>query len=95
MAQLPLNLPVEQRDTKWKSILDPVIAAPMVGARILTGVLLASGTTAINHGLARPQQGWFLTDIDGAATVYRSAAFNDKTLTLTSSAAVRVNIGVF
>lgn len=93
--QLPLNLPPSQQSTKWKSILDPVIAAPMVGVNILTGIQLKNGVTVINHLLGAMQQGWFLADINGAATVYRSAPFNDKTLTLTSSAAVTVNIGVF
>jgi hypothetical protein len=93
--QLPLNLSPSQQSTKWKSILDPVIAAPMVGANILTGVALKNGTTVINHLLGAMQQGWFLVDVNGAATIYRSAPFNDKTLTLTSSAAVTVSIGVF
>lgn len=95
MAQLPLNLPADQRDTRWKSILDPVIAAPMMSVQILESVSIANGVTVINHKLGRTQQGWFLTDVNGAAAIYRSASFNDKTLTLTSNAAVTVNIGVF
>lgn len=40
-------------------------------------------------------QGWFLVDIQGPATIYSSAPFNNLTLTLTSNTAVTVSIGVF
>lgn len=56
---------------------------------------MINGVTTINHKLGQVQQGWFIIDINGAATVYRSQPFNDKTLVLTSNAAVTVNIGVF
>jgi hypothetical protein len=56
---------------------------------------LINGTTIINHGLGKMQQGWFIVDINGAATIYRSQPLNDKTLILNSSAAVIVSIGVF
>jgi hypothetical protein len=36
-----------------------------------------------------------LVDQNSVGTVYRSAPLNDKTLTLTSSAAMTVSIGVF
>lgn len=93
--QLPLNLPDSLMQTKWKSLLDPILANPLNGISILESVKLINGVTVVNHKLGRTQQGWFLTDIQGAATVYRSAAFNNLTLTLTSSAAVTCNIGVF
>lgn len=93
--QLPLKLPLDLMQTKWKAILDPLIENPLNGLSILANVQLNNGTTVINHKLDRTMQGWFLVDIQGAATVYRSAAFNDLTLTLTSSAPVTVSIGVF
>lgn len=93
--QLPLNLPDSQMQTKWKSILDPIIASPMVGVSILPNVSLANGVTVINHKLGRTQQGWFLVDKQEYGDVKRTAAFNDLTLTLTASAAMTVNIGVF
>lgn len=91
MAQLPLNFSA----ARWKSLLDPVIAAPMTGVLVLQEIDLKIGTNVINHKLAQMQQGWFLTDQDGPASIYRSAPFSSTTLTLTSSAAVTVNIGVF
>jgi hypothetical protein len=81
--------------TQWRSILNPVLSNPATNASILESVKLASGTNVINHKLGRQQQGWFITDINGSANIYRSAAFNDLTLTLTSDAAVTVNIMVF
>ena len=80
---------------QWATQINPVIANPMNQARIIQNIALADGVTVINHQLGRNQQGWLLIDIQGDATVYRSAPFNSQTLTLTSSAAVTVSIGVF
>jgi hypothetical protein len=93
--QLPIKLPLDLMQQRWKSLLDPILGNPVNGVSILPNVKLNNGVTVINHKLGQVQQGWFLTDIQGAATIYRSAAFNDLTLTLTSNAAVTVNIGVF
>lgn len=94
-STLPLKMPSDPITTRWKALLDPLLKNPINGVQLLKGVQLNSGSTVINHLLGRQMQGWFITDIDGAATIYRSEDFNDLTLTLTSSAAVTVNIGVF
>lgn len=80
---------------RWKSELDPLLENPMSSVSILKNVLLAIGNNVINHRLGKKQQGWFLTDVNGVSSIYRSAAFNDLTLTLNSSAVVTVSIGVF
>jgi hypothetical protein len=67
----------------------------MTNMGILKNIALANGSTVINHNLAKTMQGWTILDITSAATIYRSAPFNDKTLTLTSNAACVVTIGVF
>jgi len=95
MATLPQKLPWEMAQTRWAQELNPVLANPILQGLQLTNVKLVSGTNVINHLLGQTQQGWFLTDINGAATVYRSAAFNNLTLTLTSSAACTVNLWVY
>ncbi len=95
MAQLPLPVPTGPIWTKWKTILDTLLGNSLNSVQILEGIELISGATVINHKLGRMQQGWFLLDVNAAATIYRSGAFNSKTLTLTSDAAVTVNIGVF
>lgn len=91
-SQLPKQLPLERMQSIWKSQLDPILANNIINGSQLTNISLISGVTVINHLLSRKQQGWFITDIDGAAQVYRSQPFNDKTLTLTSDAPVIVNI---
>lgn len=93
--RLPLKLTWEIAQTRWASIINPLLINPISNPSILENIALINGVTVINHKLGRTQQGWFLSDIQGAATIYRSAAFNDLTLTLTSNAAVTVNIGVF
>lgn len=95
MSQLPLKSPGDLTETRWKALLDPLLANLLNNAKILYGVQLANGATVINHKLGKRQQGWFIVDIDGAATIYRSQPFNDLTLTLTSNAVVTVNLGVF
>ncbi len=93
--QLPLNLETGQMQTRWKSLLDPVLTNPLNNASNLTDITLINGITVINHQLGRVMQGWFITDINGAAQIYRSAPFNALTLTLTSNAVVTVSLGVF
>lgn len=93
--QLPLKLPMDQMQSRWKSILDPFLKNPVNSSNILSDISLNNGVTVINHLLDRKMQGWSLVDIQGAALIYRSQPFNDKTLTLTSDAAVVVSIEVF
>lgn len=92
---LPLQLPWEQAQNRWKSQIDPIIANPMTNPRILTNILLINGSTTINHGLQAQQQGWFIVDQDAQANIYRSQPLNDKTITLTSDADVKINLVVF
>lgn len=99
MSQLPLFKSDDQSlsllQTKWKSVLDPVLAIPILGGVQLKSISLKAGETVINHLLGRMQQGWFLTDQNASASIYRSKPLNDKTLSLTSSAAVIVSLWVY
>lgn len=89
------NSPFMLMQTSWKSQLDPVLANPVISGIQLNNVLLATGVTSINHLLGRMMQGWFITDQNASAAIYRSLAFNAKTLTLTSSAPVTVSLWVY
>lgn len=89
------NQQVDQIQTKWMSELNPLLAKPLSDANILNKVTLINGVNVINHLLGRTMQGWFFSDIDASAEIYRSQPFNNKTLTLTSNAACTVNIVVF
>ncbi len=91
---LPQKLPLDLMQTTWATQLNPIISNPLNSANHLTGIALINGVTTINHLLGRQMQGWFITDINAAATIYRSAPLNNLTLTLTSDAAVTVNIEV-
>lgn len=79
----------------WATTLNTLLANPINSAHILENIVLKSGANTINHGLGHEMNGWFLTDIQGAATIYRSSPLNDLNLTLTSNAPVTVSIGVF
>lgn len=80
---------------RWSSQLNPVLANPLTNPTILKNIALVSGANVINHKLGQTMQGWFVTDINASATVYRSAPFNDLTLTLTASAPCTISLGVF
>lgn len=89
------NKDLSLMQSSWASQLDPVLRNPSLQSRLIKGVELSVGANVINHRLGRTQQGWRIVDIDGNAQIYRSEAFNDLTLTLTSDAAVTVAIEVF
>lgn len=93
--QLSTRLPYDQMLTKWSSTLNPLIANPLNSVNIIKDIKLNNGITVINHLLQQTMQGWFLVDVQGPSTIYRSAPFNNLTLTLTSNAVVTVSIGVF
>lgn len=99
MALLPLfktnDRILSQLQTQWAAILNVLIGNPSLQCNILSNVSLKNGVTVINHLLGRTQQGWRIVDINGSASIYRSQPFNDKTLTLTSNAAVTVSLEVF
>ncbi len=81
--------------TRWATEINPLLRAPMSKGLILKEVILASGANVVNHLLGRTLQGWYVVDQNASVTIYRSAAKNDKTLTLTSSGAVTVDLFVF
>ena len=81
--------------TQWKSAIDPLVANPITQGQQLTGIALTTSATTVPHGLNRTQLGWFITDINAAATIYRTGAFNASNMVLTASAACTVNIWVF
>jgi len=89
------NANIDMLQTKWKSEIDPVLANPITTSSFLTNVSLSTGKNTINHKLGRQMQGWIITDINGIATIYRSAPMNNLTLTLTASAPVVVSLEVF
>lgn len=97
-STLAQRLTLIQMQNQWASQINPVLANPLVNGQLLTNQVLKAGTTAINHGLGRKLQGWFLVGINGAATIYDNQANNQMpqlTLSLISNVAVTASIWVF
>ena len=99
VMKLPLqnttNYDLTILQTKWKALIDPVLANPMTNLSILRGVHLVAGDNQISHLLQAKQQGWVILDIDAPATIYRNQPFNDIYLFLNASAPVVITLGVF
>lgn len=72
---------------------DAIKACPLLDGLLLS-VSLATGSNQFAHKLGRLPQGWFFTDRNSAATVYRTAWTMD-TLSLTASASLSGTIWIF
>ena len=87
----------QQNAKKFVKVLEdnPLLDGQFLGAVEFTAAAL---TIDINHGLGRMQRGWVMTDITStvaAPLIYRTADWNDKTLTLTASLACEIGLWVF
>lgn len=94
-SPLSPRLSWELANPKYAATLNPLLANPLNQASLLKNVPLKAGVNVINHLIGQTQQGWYFTDVDAAITAYRSAPFNNLTLTLTCSAPATVSIAVF
>lgn len=84
--------------TKWASILNPLLSNVSVQNGILKNVALGNGTTVVNHLLGRKLIGWRLIRIRSSAQIYDTQDSNltpEITLVLVSNAAVVVDLEVF
>lgn len=84
--------------TAWAAEIEPVLRNPITQGNLLKSVALAVGDNQINHKLGRKLQGWLITRLRGASTIYDkqdSSQTPALTLTLNSSAAVTVDLLVF
>lgn len=87
---------INQLQQNISQAMTPILKNPIAnGGVILTSVSLSVGSNVIAHGLGRVAQGWVLCDLNASAKIYRSAAFSDTTLTLTSDVAATINVCVF
>ena len=94
-AQLPQKLNWEMAQTKWASLLNPLLVNPLNSISILENIQLKSGMNIVNTLLGRQPQGWIILDKQGPGDIYRTAPYNDLTLTLTSTANIVITLGVF
>ena len=102
MAQLPLQHTSIQDlsllETRWKALLDPMLANPANNSSILNAVTLKTGFNTINHLLGRALQGWIVIGNNASTTFYDNQANNPQpqsTLILHSSGVCKINLLVF
>jgi hypothetical protein len=96
--QLPLMQPASPQDTRWKSILDPLLAGPLAGALLLPNVPVVTGTNVINHGLGQPLRGYIVVQNSANVTFFdnqRTNATPQLTLLLQASGASTISLLVF
>lgn len=101
--QLPIfqtqNKDLSLMQTKWKSVLDKLIANPLVQGLIINDIQIVSGhPNSINHMLGRALVGWLPISQDAQAELWDSQSTNQTpklTLLLNSSADVTVSLYVF
>ena len=85
--------------SRWATILDPIVDNSLLKRSLLTGIVLTTGVTNnINHKLQRKLQGWNIVRQRASASIYDTQDANttpDLTLQLITSADVTVDIEVF
>lgn len=79
-------------------VTNPIASNALVNGYVLHQVVLVTGSNSIEHKLGRNLQGWFITRLRGAASIYDAQDANPlpaSFLLLQSSADVTVDIYVF
>lgn len=97
-SALTSKLPWEMANPRWASILNPIIANPLMGGRLLVGIKVVLGDNTINHGLGEKLQGYFVVMNSANATFYDKQQTNataQLTLILVASAAATISLYVF
>ncbi len=74
--------------------LNRLLDIPFLDGTLLKDQALNSGANSVNHRLGRTPQGYLILKQSSAASIYGSA-YADKTMTLTASGAVTVDVWVF
>lgn len=96
MGNLSTKLTWDQANPLWAAQINPVLANLLIQGLPINSVVLVSGVSqTLNHGLGKNQTGFFVTDQNAAASIFRTLPFNSKTITLQSSADVTVNLWVY
>lgn len=93
------SLPIlNQLQTKWQAILNPLLGNPSIQSIILNNVQLSTGSNSINHKLGRKLVGWRIVRLRASVTLYDQQDDNQMpqlTLILVSSGDVIADIEVF
>jgi hypothetical protein len=84
--------------SKWSSILNPIVSNPANTSVLLKNVKLSIGANNIPHMLGRVLQGWIIVRKRSAANIYDNQdnqQLPQYMLALVSDAAVTVDLEVF
>lgn len=93
--QLPRNLPWPQADTQWASILNPVIANPLLSGQQINGIVLTTNIpNTVYHSLGQFPQGWFVVDINSGIVPFRTQ-WTHNTITLEAAANCKISIWIY
>lgn len=68
--------------TRWKSILDPLLSNPVNNVSILENLELNNGLNAVQHKLSRVPEGWFITNINMPVNIWRYGEPTDRIINL-------------
>lgn len=98
MTKLPKQLTLDQLQTKWPAIIDPITTNPANNSIILPNISLIVGANVINHKLGRKLQGWRTSRVRAVCSLYDTQDTNqmpELTLNLVSNAVVTVDLEVY
>ena len=89
------SLPYPLQQTQLVSQANQSSAVSITQGVQLSGITIGTTATTVKTTLGRVQLGWFLTDQNTNATVWRSGTFNNSFMTLTASTECVVSIWVY
>ncbi len=96
MPQLSTKLDWELANPKWAATLNPILALPILSGNKIDNIVLLQGVPkVVNHLLQRMPQGFILLDNTSNSSIWRTAPFNDLTMTLESTFDNTISIWVF
>lgn len=99
MTLLPQQLTYAQLQTKWASIINPLLKNPATSPLLLKNIVLTTGANSVNHKLGQNLQGWYPVRFHGNfAQLFDTQDTNqtpDLTLNLNASTGVTVDLLVF
>jgi len=83
---------------RWKSILDPLLSAPLANGNLLSNIVLKAGDNVVSHKLGAKLQGYIPVLNSAAATFYDKQSSNQTpeiTLIINASIPTTVTLYVF
>lgn len=93
--QLPLKLAWELAQTRWASIINPLLSLLITqGQQIDTIKLTANVPATVYHSLGQTPSGWFIVDNLDNSAVWRNS-WSATTIVLEASATTTISLWVY